>query len=62
MGPRQMKQHCKRFLKPKLPLTSHGTNELLRPPLADLAGKQDIGGNEVLEAIQFRTLDRRHLA
>jgi hypothetical protein len=27
--------------------------------LADLAGKQDIGGNEVLEAIQFRSLDRR---
>lgn len=26
--------------------------------LADLAGKQDIGGNEVLEAIQFRSLDR----
>jgi magnesium chelatase family protein len=27
--------------------------------LADLAGKQDITGNEVLEAIQFRSLDRR---
>jgi magnesium chelatase family protein len=27
--------------------------------LADLAGKHDIGGNEVLEAIQFRSLDRR---
>jgi magnesium chelatase family protein len=27
--------------------------------LADLAGKEDIGGNEVLEAIQFRSLDRR---
>ncbi|MFD2255215.1 YifB family Mg chelatase-like AAA ATPase [Luteolibacter algae] len=27
--------------------------------LADLAGKQNITGNEVLEAIQFRSLDRR---
>jgi magnesium chelatase family protein len=27
--------------------------------LADLAGKQDITGNEILEAIQFRSLDRR---
>lgn len=27
--------------------------------LADLAGKQDIDGNEVLEAIRFRSLDRR---
>jgi len=27
--------------------------------IADLAGKQDITGNEVLEAIQFRSLDRR---
>ncbi len=26
--------------------------------LADLAGKQDITGNEVLEAIRFRSLDR----
>jgi len=27
--------------------------------LADLAGKQNITGNEILEAIQFRSLDRR---
>jgi magnesium chelatase family protein len=27
--------------------------------LADLAGKQNITGNEVLEAIQFRSLDRQ---
>lgn len=27
--------------------------------LADLAGKQYIGGNEVLEAIQFHSLNRR---
>lgn len=27
--------------------------------LADLAGKQDITGNEILEAIQFRSLHRR---
>lgn len=27
--------------------------------LADLAGKQNISGNEILEAIQFRSLDRR---
>ncbi|MBG7607839.1 MAG: ATP-binding protein [Verrucomicrobia bacterium] len=27
--------------------------------LSDLAGKQNITGNEVLEAIQFRSLDRR---
>ena len=27
--------------------------------LADLAGKKDITGNEILEAIQFRSLDRR---
>ena len=27
--------------------------------LADLAGKQAITGNEVLEAIRFRSLDRR---
>jgi magnesium chelatase family protein len=27
--------------------------------LADLAGKQDITGNEILEAIQFRSLDRQ---
>jgi len=26
---------------------------------ADLAGKQEIGGNEVVEAIQSRALDRR---
>lgn len=27
--------------------------------LADLAGKENITGNEVLEAIQFRSLDRQ---
>jgi len=27
--------------------------------LADLAGKSNITGNEILEAIQFRSLDRR---
>jgi len=27
--------------------------------LADLAGKENITGNEVLEAIQFRALDRK---
>ena len=27
--------------------------------LADLAGKENITGNEILEAIQFRSLDRR---
>jgi len=27
--------------------------------LADLAGKQNITGREILEAIQFRSLDRR---
>ncbi len=27
--------------------------------MVDLAGKQDITGNEILEAIQFRSLDRR---
>jgi len=27
--------------------------------LANLTGKQNITGNEILEAIQFRSLDRR---
>jgi magnesium chelatase family protein len=43
----------------KFSARAHGRILKVSRTLADLAGKQDITGNEVLEAIQFRSLDRR---
>jgi len=70
VGLRQIRAHCQ--LNPKgngrleqamqeMNFSARAQDRILKVArtLADLAGKQDIGGNEVLEAIQFRSLDRK---
>jgi magnesium chelatase family protein len=70
MGARQVRDHCKLDAEGKGYL-EHGMKELnfsarahdrilkVARTLADLAGKENITGNEMLEAIQFRSLDRQ---
>ena len=70
MPPRLMKTHCQVDAEASGYL-EHAMNELnfsarahdrilkVARTLADLAGKENITGNEVLEAIQFRSLDRK---
>ena len=70
MGSRQVRQHCQlnsesngylEHAMEEMNFSARAHDRILKVSrtLADLAGKQDIGGNEVLEAIQFRSLDRR---
>jgi predicted ATPase with chaperone activity len=44
----------------RLPRTRDGGDELLGPrTLADLAGSPEIRASDILEAIQYRSLDRK---
>ena len=70
MGARQVRDHCKLDAESKGYL-EHGMKELnfsarahdrilkVARTLADLAGKENITGSEIIEAIQFRSLDRQ---
>lgn len=70
MSPRQMKQHCQinaeatgylEHAMEQMNFSARAHDRILKVArtLADLAGKPDITSNEVLEAIQFRSLDRQ---
>ena len=70
MGAKQVREHCKldsegrgylEHAMEQMNFSARAHDRILKVSrtLADLAGKQDITGNEVLEAIQFRFLDRR---
>ena len=70
MGAREVREHCKldpesrgylEHAMEQMNFSARAHDRILKVSrtLADLAGKQDITGNEVLEAIQFRSLDRQ---
>lgn len=70
MGARQVRDHCtldaesRGYLEhamEQMNFSARAHDRILKVSrtLADLAGKPNITGNEVLEAIQFRSLDRR---
>jgi magnesium chelatase family protein len=70
MGPRQMKQHCKldseshsylEHAMEEMGFSARAHDRILKVAhtLADLAGSPGIRANDVLEAIQFRSLDRK---
>ena len=70
MGARQVRDHCKLDAEGKgylehamaeMNFSARAHDRILKVArtLADLAGKENITGNEVLEAIQFRSLDRQ---
>jgi magnesium chelatase family protein len=70
MGARQVRDHCKLDAEGKgylehamaeMNFSARAHDRILKVArtLADLAGKETITGNEILEAIQFRSLDRR---
>jgi magnesium chelatase family protein len=70
MGARQVRDHCKLDSESKgylehamgeMNFSARAHDRILKVArtLADLAGKDDITGNEMLEAIQFRSLDRQ---
>ena len=70
MGAKQVRESCKldaegrgylEHAMEQMNFSARAHDRILKVArtLADLAGKQDITGNEVLEAIQFRSLDRR---
>jgi len=70
MGARQVRDHCKLDAESKgylehameqMNFSARAHDRILKVArtLADLAGKPDITSNEVLEAIQFRSLDRQ---
>ncbi|MDP4624734.1 MAG: YifB family Mg chelatase-like AAA ATPase, partial [Akkermansiaceae bacterium] len=70
MGAKQVRDHCmldaegRGYLEhamEQMNFSARAHDRILKVSrtLADLAGKQNITGNEVLEAIQFRSLDRR---
>ena len=70
MGAKQVRECCKldaegrgciehAMEQMKFPARAQDCILKISRTLADLAGKQDIGGNEVLEAIQFRSAGRR---
>jgi len=54
------RNHLKHAIE-QMNFSAHSHDRILKVArtLADLAGKQNITGNEILEAIQFRSLDRR---
>ena len=70
MGAREVRDHCQLDAESKgylehameqMNFSARAHDRILKVSrtLADLAGKQDITGNEILEAIQFRSLDRQ---
>jgi len=70
MGSKQVRAHCQLDAESKgylehameqMNFSARAHDRILKVSrtLADLAGKQDITGNEILEAIQFRSLDRQ---
>ena len=70
MGARQVRDHCqldaegKGYLEhamQEMNFSARAHDRILKVArtLADLAGKDNITGNEILEAIQFRSLDRK---
>lgn len=70
MGAREVREHCKLDYESKgylehamqeMNFSARAHDRILKVArtLADLAGKDDITGNEMLEAIQFRSLDRQ---
>ncbi|MGJ8643205.1 MAG: YifB family Mg chelatase-like AAA ATPase [Luteolibacter sp.] len=70
MGAKQVRDHCvldaegRGYLEhamEQMNFSARAHDRILKVSrtLADLAGKEKISGNEVLEAIQFRSLDRR---
>lgn len=70
MGARQVRDHCKLDAEGKgylehamaeMNFSARAHDRILKVArtLADLAGKDNITGNEILEAIQFRSLDRK---
>ncbi|MEY3394698.1 MAG: hypothetical protein RL346_934, partial [Verrucomicrobiota bacterium] len=73
MGARQVRDHCKLDAEGKgylehamaeMNFSARAHDRILKVArtLADLAGKETITGNEILEAIQFRSLDRQLFA
>jgi len=73
MGSRQMKKHCKLYSESRGYL-EHATQEMnfsacahdhilkVARTLADLSGSESIRPDDILEAIQFRSLDRKLFA
>jgi magnesium chelatase family protein len=70
MGAREVREHCKLDAEGKgylehameqMNFSARAHDRILKVArtLADLAGKENITSNEVLEAIQFRSLDRQ---
>ncbi|MFN5639949.1 MAG: hypothetical protein ACK46A_13540 [Akkermansiaceae bacterium] len=70
MGAKQVRDHCKldadgkgylEHAMEQMNFSARAHDRILKVArtLADLAGKPDITSNEVLEAIQFRSLDRQ---
>jgi magnesium chelatase family protein len=73
MGPRQMKDHCKldpesrgylEHAMEEMNFSARAHDRILKVArtLADLAGSPDIRPTDVLEAIQYRSLDRKLFA
>lgn len=70
MGPRQVKAHCKldaesagylEHAMEELSFSARAHDRILKVArtLADLAGAENIRPNDILEAIQYRSLDRK---
>ncbi len=70
MGAKQVRDHCKLDAESKgylehameqMNFSARAHDRILKVArtLADLAGKENITGSEIIEAIQFRSLDRQ---